>query len=979
LIARLLVPAVLVFAALTALAACGPGERPVRQDPVDWAHEGSDLAPDPDVVFGVLPNGMRYAILPNDTPSDAVSVRFALNVGSLLEKNDQRGLAHFVEHMAFNGTTNVPAGEMVQLLERYGLAFGADTNAMTSFTYVSYKLDVPGADEERLKAALFLMRETASELLFDPQAIDDERGVILGEERFRNTPILRYQDAYLRFLLPRTIIPDRMPIGLVEVVREAGRERFLDYYREAYRPERALLVVVGEVDPEAVRTLINDGFALSIPGLDVSRSEGFSTWASPETPPEPVRPGEVKAAAEPQFGYFYDPDALTFVSVDIISPDSPAPDTRDSRRDQVLRSLAAAIVQRRIQADINAGESALLGASVVDRLPFFIARQSGLSAVSSPERWAEAVAEAEQAVRAALEHGFTQAELDEQLANVRTAVRNAADQADTRQNASLADGLVSNWLTGEVFTHPSTGLALYEEIEPTLTLDAVEAAFRDMWTAAAPKVFVASNIAMDDGAAAVEAAWNASRALPVEPPENAGAAEFAYTDFGPAGAIVSSDHVEDLDVHRFAFENGVRLNVKQTDFEDNVIRFVVEFGAGDRTPATRPGIGSIVGAAFGGGGLEAHDADELQRLFAGRSVSWGLGVSDDAFVFSNATTPDDFELQMQILTAFMTAPGWREDGLRRFRAAAPEIRRNQNADANQVAGARVSRLLRSGDPRWGFPTEAEVDAFSMAAARDWLSEALARGAVEITIVGDIAPETASAVIASTFGALPPRETDLVLPPETGEVRFPEPTDSPVEVPFSGREDQARIAVYWPTADGLDVRRARTASILAGVLRLKAIDVLREREGATYSPMVSNVMSEVYEDYGYLGLSVNIDTADAERAYALIDEIAADLAAGGVSADEMVRARQPVLEQMRKARERNEFWLQRLSRSQTRPERLEQIRTLEADYEAVTREDVLELAGEWLRPERSYRVSILPGAQPAPDGSGGGSETGGRGN
>jgi len=969
----------LVVCALTAavvLAACGDAERPVRQDPVDWAHEASDLPPDPAVTFGVLPNGMRYAILPNDTPSDAVSVRFALNAGSLLEEEDQRGLAHFVEHMAFNGTTNVPEGEMVQLLERYGLAFGADTNASTSFDFVSYRLDVPGADEERLKAALFLMRETASELLFEPQAIEDERGIILGEERFRNTPILRYQDAYLRFLLPRTIIPERMPIGLVEVVREAPRERFVDYYREAYRPERALLAVVGDLDPAEIERMIKEGFELSVPGLDVERAESFASWTPPETPPEPVRPGEVVAADSPQFGYFYDPDVLTFVNIDIVTPEGAAPDTRANRRERVLRSLAAAIVQRRLQADINSGDSALLGASVYNTLAFDIARQSGISGVASPERWTEALAEIEQATRAAMEHGFTQAELDEQLANVRTAVRNAADQADTRDNAALANALVSNWLSGEVFTHPRAGLAFYEEMEPTLTLEAVEDAFRDMWTAAEPRVFVASNVALEDGAAAVQQAFETSRAVAVDPPEEAGAQEFAYTDFGPPGALVSTRYVEDLDLHQYAFENGVRLNVKQTDFEDSVIRLAVEFGAGDRTPPTSPAIGSIVGAVFGGGGLEAHDADALQRLFAGRSVSWGLGVSDDAFVFSNATTPEDFELQMQILAAFMTAPGWREDGLRRFRAAAPEIRRNQNADANQVAGAQVSRMLRSGDPRWGFPTEAEVDAFTMEAARAWLSDALAREPVEITIVGDVEPETARAAVASTFAALAPRETELVLPEETGSVRFPDPVQEPVQVRYNGRSDQARIAVYWPTADASDVRRARAASLLSSVLRLKATDVLREREGATYSPGVSNVMSETYPGYGYMGVSVNIDTADAERVYALIEEIAAELADGGLSEDEMTRARQPILEQIEKARERNGFWLQRLSRSQTRPEKLDEVRSLEADYQAVTREEVEALAREWLQPERAWRVSILPreeaGATAAPgavDGAG----------
>ena len=184
------------LALILGLAACQPAQDSQASDtslPTDYAfvHEVTDLPADPDILYGQLENGLRYAVRANQTPPNVASVRMVFNMGSLGEAEDQRGLAHFIEHMAFNGTTDVPEGEMVPLLERYGLQFGPDTNAFTGYETVGYQLDLPDAGDEAVETALFLMRQTASEMLFDPEAIDRERGVILSEERVRNTPIRR--------------------------------------------------------------------------------------------------------------------------------------------------------------------------------------------------------------------------------------------------------------------------------------------------------------------------------------------------------------------------------------------------------------------------------------------------------------------------------------------------------------------------------------------------------------------------------------------------------------------------------------------------------------------------------------------------------------------------------------------------------------------------------------------------------------------
>jgi zinc protease len=212
--------------ALAGALALGPAQGSAADlRPGEWPQARSDLKADPDVRFGALPNGMRYAIRKQTIPPGQAAVRLWIGAGSLMESERQLGLAHFLEHMAFNGSRGVKEGEMIKMLERLGLAFGADTNASTSFSQTIYKLDLPRTDAETVDTSLMLMRETVGALTLDPAAIDRERGIVLSEERARDTPGYRVLRQQLQFYFPGQRLPQRLPIGTVEVLRTARSGR----------------------------------------------------------------------------------------------------------------------------------------------------------------------------------------------------------------------------------------------------------------------------------------------------------------------------------------------------------------------------------------------------------------------------------------------------------------------------------------------------------------------------------------------------------------------------------------------------------------------------------------------------------------------------------------------------------------------------------------------------------------------------------
>lgn len=226
-----------------------------------WPQLHSDLPADPAVRFGTLPNGMRYAVMRNASPARQASLRFRIGSGSLEETDAEQGLAHFLEHMSFKGSTHVPPGEEVKILQRKGLAFGPDTNASTGWDETVFMLDLPETDADTIDTGLMLMRETAGELLISPAALEPERGVVLSEERLRDTPDYRANVAQIDFLLEGQLAPKRFPIGKVDIVQHAPASLLREFYHANYRPDRATLIAVGDFDPAAMEQKIKARFS----------------------------------------------------------------------------------------------------------------------------------------------------------------------------------------------------------------------------------------------------------------------------------------------------------------------------------------------------------------------------------------------------------------------------------------------------------------------------------------------------------------------------------------------------------------------------------------------------------------------------------------------------------------------------------------------------------------------------------------------
>lgn len=910
-----------------------------------WPHERSDLPVDESIRFGTLANGMRYAILRNGTPPGAASLRLRFDIGSLAEAEDQRGVAHFVEHLALNETRNVPEGELIRILERNGLQFGPDTNASTGFDQTIYMLDLPRTDAQTVDTALFLMREVAGEATLAPAVIDRERNVILSEERTRATPAYRMTIEQLSYLFRGDLLPSRIPIGSTDVIRTVSAERVRAFYDGYYRPERATLIAVGDFDVAAMEAKIR---------------QRFGDWQGRGQPAADV-PSPTLAPRQVETRVFSEPGVPTRVSMSWIAPYDDRPDTRALSFEQVREHLGFAILNRRLERIARGENPPLIGGGFGRHHQGQRGEVVQGAAVAQAGQWARALGTIEQEQRRAVEHGFTQAELDREIAEWRTTLTSAAAGAATRTSPALAQTIVNALNEDDVVQTPAEQLALFEAAVAGITPGQVHEATRRLFAGSGPLVYLASPTAVENGEAAVRAAYDRSRASPVAAPTAQAARSWPYESFGPPGRIAERREIDGTGATAVRFANGVRLTVKPTRFRDDEILVSVRFGAGVLgLPVDR--VNPIWGYSAGGfvqGGLGRLGYEELQEVLTGIVYGVEAGASEDAFALNGRTRPQDLARQMQALAAYMTDPGWRATGWDRLRALSGTLHDQFETSPRGVYGRDSAALLRSGDRRWATPSREEMAASTVADLRAAIGGALADAPVEVVMAGDVAVDEAIRQTAATFGALPERRSNPA-PPE-GAVRFP--PAGLAERTHNGRADQALALVAWPTTGFYpDQRRTRGLNLLGKIFQLRLLDEIRERQGAAYSPNAGHIASETLRDYGYLYAMIETPPDRLEGFLRDAAAIARDLRERPVSADELERARRPLVEQIQRARNSsNAWWLGQLAGVQERPERAESIRVGLEQYAAITPEELQRLAGQYLIDARAFRLLVRPRA------------------
>lgn len=909
----------------------------------DWAFEGSDIPVDPAFRFGRLANGMRYVVRQNATPNGTAIVRMEVAAGSLDEAEEERGFAHFVEHMAFNGSTNIPEGEMVRLLERNGLAFGADTNAATGFEQTTYKLDLPRADPALLNIALMLMRETASELAFDPQAVERERGVVLAELRDRNNFEMRNALADTAFLHPGALYPRRFPIGVPETLQTASAEALKAFWRREYVPAHTTVIVIGDFDPSLAELAIR---------------QHFDDWQAAPAEPQPSG-GPVDVADRGRSAVYIDPALPERTMVSRHGRWLDEPDSIAQRQEDLLRGIGYDIVNRRLLSLSRLADPPFRGAGFGTGEVFKAGRTTRLVVDTVDGKWRRGVIAAALEYRKALKFGFTPGEVAEQVAIIRTNIENGAASAATRSHNVLANAVFELIRDGTVPADPQSMLERFEAFAPEITPERVLAAMmREAVPLKRPLLRLRGRAAPEGGEQALRSAWK--EAMRTRLPKSAARTDtqFAYTDFGPPGTVVSDSSEPALGIRQVRFANGVMLNIRRTDIEKDRILVQLSLDGGDMLRTADDPLATEMVQTFAEGGLARHSRDELQSILAGRTVQGNLRASGESFIATARTTPRDLELQLQLLAAYLTSPGYRPEGEIQYWNRINNHFKQLRATPGAALSADIGRILSDGDPRYSLQDLDDYRKLTFARLQQTLADRLARGAIEIALVGDLDEDKAIALVAGTFGALPERESAFRLYEDQRRRPFTRDRGQHI-LRHTGPQDQALLYYSWPTRDDSDLAEALQLELLERVVRIELTDTLREKLGQAYAPGANSAPSRYWRGYGTFAVSASLDVRDLAAAREAIAETLARLREAPVSQDLLRRASEPMIEAHDNALKSNRGWLLLVDRAQSEPERIARFLATREAMLALTAADVQAMAQRYLDPAQAVEVLVLP--------------------
>lgn len=916
-----------------------------------WPHEQSDLVADPDVAFGRFPNGFRYALLPNPKPRDRVSLHLVVNAGSLHEQENQRGVAHFLEHMLFNGSTHFAPGELVKYFQKIGMQFGPDANASTSFFKTVYDINLPQSDRDSLNEALTVISDYAAGALLLPAEIEREREVILAEKRTRDSADYRTYVASMQFELAGTRFPERLPIGEEAVIRSADRQVFQDFYDSWYRPDNMVLVMVGDFAPAIAAELVAQHFRGMRPRQDKRPAPETGVLQTPETP--------VFYHHETELG-------STTLTLQVLTSIATRVDSAAYKQERMEDRLISMMLQNRLERLLNRPSPPFTDASAgVGR--FLRQIQYGYISVDCPpENWKPALGQIEATLRQALTFGFDAVEVDRARRDFRANLERGVDQAATRESTALARQMIHAISSDLVFQSPRQDKAFYTPRLASVTPEVLNARLRHVWASAPRKILMTGNTQLagntDEPAAIVHGVYQAAVRQPVEAPEITAAARFPYLPEPQvsAGEPAARELIEDLGITRVRLRNGVRLNLKPTEFSDNEILLALSIEGGRAVePSPTPGLAVLTRDVINESGLGALDREALQVALTGKTTALAFGLNSDRFYFKGKSTPKEIKLLFQLLYAHLSDPAFRPQAYQLVQDRYAQTYRQMAQSVDGAFSLHGQRFLSGGDPRFGKPRLEEVRRLHLADIERWIKPILTEAPLELSMVGDFDLEIAIALAQQYLGGLPERGQDGVKI-EHGPTF---PVGRQKQVAIDTQIAKALLVVAFLTDDGRDIHRSRRLNVLADIFSERLREEIREKQGAAYSTGAYSWPSRSFPGYGLFLAYLPVAPEALAPVLSDVQDIARRIVADGISAEELQRALEPTLTGIREQLRQNNYWLNTVLMGATRhPEQIAWSRTILDDYAGIEARELVALARQYLDPDQAAVFEARPSAR-----------------
>ena len=909
---------------------------------------------DPAVVRGTLSNGLSYYIRRNEEPLGRAHLSLVVKAGSVLEEEAQRGLAHFVEHMAFNGTERFAKQEIVEYLESIGSTFGADLNASTSYDTTVYFLEIPTDDPEILETAFQILSDWAYAVSFSPDEVELERNVILEEWRRIQGFSSRWRDSWFPLVFGSSRYADRDPIGLTEVVETAPVEQLRAYYERWYRPDLMAVVAVGDFEPELIEAKVRQHFAPPPEG------EAFQERAAVAPPIDRPR-FEIPGHDDVRISVFTDPEApgtqLTLVLK--VAPET-GQDVAAFQR-TVAERLAFMMVNARLfergQVEdppyLWAGGSRGSFVEPVDIATFSVAvEQDGV------EPGFTALLEEMQRVR---QHGFTATELAREKVNLLSSAESAYKERDQLESGRLAQWYRNHFLSGTPVPGTEIEWELYQNLLPQISLAEVDDVATS-WAEPGNTVLLVlrpegTDSSPDDALAeAIRTQLEGASTLAVEPYEDTFDDVPLLATVPIPGTITEEAQIESVDAVQWTLSNGITVIAKQTDFRNDEVLFSAHSPGGHSLVADADHVSALYAATLvAGSGAGLHDSVTLDKLLAGKRVSVSPYIRELFEGLSGSASPEDLESLFQLITLYVTAPRLDPAYFSTYEARLRSTAETRATQPDAVLYDTANTLLSQSHFRYRPLTLELLEELDLERAEAVYADRFADlGDATFVFVGAFDWEDLRSLTATYLASLPATGRAE----QWRDVGIDPPAGVEDHVVHKGIEPRSTTVLVYAGDAEWSRREALTLSVAGEMLGIRLRERVREELGGTYSISVSANASFLPDPEYQVAIIFGSDPARVDE---LAEEVAAEvewLRAGGEQSyldtvKELLRTSRE--EQLRE----NRFWLGQIEAAVQRGESFAEINRFDEWLEALTLEEVAAAARRYLPEDRYVRVVLLP--------------------
>lgn len=920
-----------------------------------WLYRGSDIPHDKEWQFGELPNGVRYVVRKNGVPPGQVSIRIRMDVGSLFESDQERGFSHLLEHMVFRQSRYLGEGEAIPTWQRMGATFGSDTNAETSPVATTYKLDLPNATEASLDESMKLLSGMMIAPVINEKNVRTDVPIVLAEMRERGGTATRIFEQTQQTLFAGQKLAVRPVIGTEATLGAANAATVTAYHQRWYRPENAVVIMVGDIAPEAMEASIKKWFA-DWQGVGPKMAEPPFGDPLPPAGAKGAAPiGETRVIAEPEM-----PRSISYA---VLRPWRPVRDTVVYNQGIMIESVAQAIINRRLEAKARAGGSFLVAQVNKDK----VARSADATYVSitplGPD-WKAALHDTRSVIADAMAKPPSQEEIDREVQEFSVAFESSVEQRRLLPGSKLADDMVTALDIRETIASPEVVQDIFNRSIKLFTPASILAKTRAMFSGSVTRAVYVTPLAGE----ATPAALRAALAAPATASSNArlAANSIKYSDLpaiGQPAQPVADKPTGLLEIEQVDYANGVKVILWPTAEEPGRVTLKVRFGAGWRafTEKTAP-YAALGEMALVDSGVGPFDREAMDRASTGRKVGFDFEIEDANFAFKADTRAADLEDQLHLFAAKFAMPRWDSNPVLRAQAASKINYESYAASPQGVLERDLKFLERGRDPVFRTPTPADIDATTVEGFRAVWEPILRQGPIEIQLFGDFDKAKAIGALNRTFGALPKRGG---LPVGTAglEARTLEPSTQPVLLYHRGQDNQAAGIIGWPTGGGADqIRESRQLEILTQLFQNRLLDRLREKLGEAYAPQVVNSWPVDLKNGGNVLAMANLQPKSVPVFFATAEEIATDLATNPVSAEELALVTEPLKQSLTRASSSSAFFMYLIEGATADPSRYGKVRSVLGDYTETTPAAMQALARKYLAPGKSWRVAVIPQGQ-----------------